>query len=947
MSYNCRFCSYRTQFLKDHLDHHRYHRNLSGNFHCGYNDCTEYFNSAASLRMHLIRIHNVLVTQTRVESQSHTIANEFSKFVCNVDICKKEQDDYRLLLKHLKVHISEGTSIQCPFPACSGKGKYSSVNSFTGHLSKYHKKVEMEVPSNAPYAFEECDMEENEDQNIVQSSSEVERMQTDLYLNNVAQLYLKLEAEFMLPASTIQYLIEELSNIERLSRDEQQNILENILGKEEILSSNSVKMIRNVFQNSPLLQSYDKLNTNHKRKKFYKDSFAFVEPKQKPLPKVKGKIPHFHYVPIIETIKAMFKDKSLQPIPLVSPCLTDDVLRDFTDGTVFQSNDFFKNNPETIKIILYQDSFEIVNPIGPAKGKYKMLAVYLSLGNLSPYLRSHINTIQLVALCREKTFDHAKVYGTIVEDIKKIETEGIEISPGQFVKGSVVFISGDNLGSHGLGGFVENFSKSKFFCRYCLIERGNINEYERAHCEHETNELDGDKQSENADEEEEIDLDDTREDSSDCSSTCSELDDSSCDGTDIENSDEENAEKIVQNMYFWEPHKKRTVESYQEALKHIEPGKNYQGIKFDSVFNSLKYYHVCKPGLAPCCGHDLLEGVLAKDIPLFTKYFIDKGWFTYSDLNHRIENFNYSTSDRRDKPVRLPDKCIKLTGGAWQNWTFLRLYPLLIGDKIQDTDDEVWLSLLNLSEIVEIIFAPEIHKSSVAYLQLIINDYLISRAGLFPSQKLLPKHHFLSHYPKLILEFGPLLRVWTLRFESKHTFFKRFTRVLGNFKNVTLSLSVKHELFQSLLRQGSDLRKIQNVEGERLFHPTWYCNDIQTALRGKGLRHDTMECTKAVIRGISYKVGDVLVLRQEHYQFNVEMGRISLILYDCNEKISFLLEVLKTNFKPRFRVYQLGSVLRYECIPVEELLSYEPLHVYTVNTVLKVRLKHGLVGYEM
>ena len=32
-------------------------------------------------------------------------------------------------------------------------------------------------------------------------------------------------------------------------------------------------------------------------------------------------------------------------------------------------------------------------------------------------------------------------------------------------------ISGDNLGSHGVGGFVENFSVSHYFCRYCDIKR--------------------------------------------------------------------------------------------------------------------------------------------------------------------------------------------------------------------------------------------------------------------------------------------------------------------------------------------------------------------------------------------------------------------------------------------------------------------------------------------
>lgn len=39
----------------------------------------------------------------------------------------------------------------------------------------------------------------------------------------------------------------------------------------------------------------------------------------------------------------------------------------------------------------------------------------------------------------------------------------------EIIKGSVCFIAGDNLGSHGIGGFNENFSTVDYFCRYCTV----------------------------------------------------------------------------------------------------------------------------------------------------------------------------------------------------------------------------------------------------------------------------------------------------------------------------------------------------------------------------------------------------------------------------------------------------------------------------------------------
>lgn len=136
-----------------------------------------------------------------------------------------------------------------------------------------------------------------------------------------------------------------------------------------------------------------------------------------------------------------------------------------------EKNEFFQENPNALQLILYQDAFETVNPIGSAKSKYKILAVYLSIENFPDRIRSHVNSMYLVALCKEKIFNHEKIFGKIVDDLKEIETSGIEFAPNQVIKRSLIFVTGDNLGSHALGGFVENFSKAQYFCRYCLITK--------------------------------------------------------------------------------------------------------------------------------------------------------------------------------------------------------------------------------------------------------------------------------------------------------------------------------------------------------------------------------------------------------------------------------------------------------------------------------------------
>ena len=74
------------------------------------------------------------------------------------------------------------------------------------------------------------------------------------------------------------------------------------------------------------------------------------------------------YVPIIETIQELLKDPSVKAQCNNPNCLrSDSVLRDSTDGSVARKNLLFNELHNAIKLILYPDSFEVVNPLGSAK----------------------------------------------------------------------------------------------------------------------------------------------------------------------------------------------------------------------------------------------------------------------------------------------------------------------------------------------------------------------------------------------------------------------------------------------------------------------------------------------------------------------------------------------------------------------------------------------------
>ncbi len=59
------------------------------------------------------------------------------------------------------------------------------------------------------------------------------------------------------------------------------------------------------------------------------------------------------------------------------------------------------------------------------------------------------------------------------------------------------------------------------------------------------------------------------------------------------------------------------------------------------------YFHVCQPGLPPCLGHDIFEGVASYDLALYIDCLVTvEKLFTYQELNRRINNFTYL--DNRD-----------------------------------------------------------------------------------------------------------------------------------------------------------------------------------------------------------------------------------------------------------------------------------------------------------
>ena len=47
----------------------------------------------------------------------------------------------------------------------------------------------------------------------------------------------------------------------------------------------------------------------------------------------------------------------------------------------------------------------------------------------------------------------------------------------------------------------------------------------------------------------------------------------------------------------------------------------------------------------------------------------------------------------------------------------------------------------------------------------------------------------------ICLRHGPLSRMWSMRYEAKHRYFKRWAGIMGNFKNIPKTLAAHHQRY--------------------------------------------------------------------------------------------------------------------------------------------------------
>lgn len=75
--------------------------------------------------------------------------------------------------------------------------------------------------------------------------------------------------------------------------------------------------------------------------------------------------------------------------------------------------------------------------------------------------------------------------------------------------------------------------------------------------------------------------------------------------------------------------------------------------------------------------------------------------------------------------------------------------PFLIGPRIPE-EEPAWQVLMTLKDITELAVGPVHSDDSLAFFEAKIIEHRQLYKELFPGIKLLPKHHYVEHYPQMV-----------------------------------------------------------------------------------------------------------------------------------------------------------------------------------------------------
>ena len=801
-------------------------------------------------------------------------------FACN--FCPFRTSLFSLFQSHyVRRHRNEPNFfIACCIDSCSYTTK--RWGAFRVHVHRKHKHI-----------IEEDDVAVHEDDSGGRGDAvdNVTHQSQDISYSN-AMYTLSLETQHKMTKTAIDAVVESTSLLLNSHLDHYRTQLKDKLAERGIDAS--------IVDGIKIDMLLENMNSDAKRQAFYQNTMTcYVSPKDVVLGQnfvtKNGKITEVsrvgYIVPFEKNVSNMLS------MPEVWHCVQNahfsdsHFMWDICDGDFVKNHPLFNSNPKALQVILSCDDLEIVNPLGSHVKKHKVTIFYFTLSNILPEYRSRLNVTQLLALARTKDIRQNNAVNLLLKDfvttMNQLANGGINLTlhgDQHTIEGALVMVAADTLAANWLGQFKEGVSFALKNCRRCEVE----------------------------------------------SATAS-------------------------NVYVASQVPLRTNESHRERCDQLSAGlstasKQYWsklwGINGRSVLMDIDGFSIVD-GLVQDPMHVLLEGTVPYELSqlLFNLIYVQK-LFTLRWLNTAIRGFPYSYLHTKTRPEPIEKhhidgkSTIKQTASAML--TLCQTLPVILGPKVPQ-DDEHWVQYLHLMQIVHLCTSPYCTSETAAMLEVLIAQYLRNFKVLYPKQSFIPKMHFMVHFPRQMLRYGPIRHHWCMRFEGKNGFFTQYR--YKNFKNLPLSLAKRHQLHMCYVQSGADGERSVNYlyegdtiqEGETIDLSERYPQLMDKAEFLGIVTSSVYSSSSANIHGHLYKKGCILVLEYDHD--DPVFGVLKEIVVADHTKY-FVVEKATSKYEHHILCYVLNKTAELDIFPQAKLTFKWPLCAYQYNgrcVVMNVR----------
>ena len=520
--------------------------------------------------------------------------------------CSYKAGRLKLLLQHFHlVHsIDKAFRFMCFVKPCSKQ--YKNTRSFLHHLKNSHKQFYTEHNFGRPvkgenidvsymhnYPDDECYMDTDDQPScgdINHNSPILQNAEThDFdYQRWIASFVLNIRENHNANKAICSAVVDEIKTLVELSNDCLTSKVVGLLNcADDDSSKHAVNEVK--FQNTQIVvDACSSLATPNQLSNYVKNYMDYVKPVEIEIGNDTDGTSHsVVYVPILKTLDKLLQHEDVLAEVLEDRKSVDGIMRDFCDGSSYNSNPIFQQATKSLQIQFYYDDFHLTNPIGTKAKKYKTSAVYFILGNIHPRHRAKLDVIQLVSLSlyHNVVSNHGldAMLKPLLDDLITLETHGITVNHGAtdfHFRGTVSFIAADNLAAHALGKFPVNFGTAQRICRFCR----------------------------------------TREEF-----------------------------QGVFNEEQFQPRTKTAHDAQIQAIQEDSSLAEVYGVKGKAALGTLQYYHVIG-GLPPDISHDLFEGTVPDVVATVLSTILGNNLESINNLNKALDGFPYSHIDKSNKP---------------------------------------------------------------------------------------------------------------------------------------------------------------------------------------------------------------------------------------------------------------------------------------------------------